>query len=31
MWTISSATDIPLLRGGGGQPFTGFVNALLQA
>jgi hypothetical protein len=31
MWTISSATDIPLLRGGGGQPFTRFVNALLQA
>ncbi|HLG94929.1 MAG TPA: hypothetical protein VKX49_01325 [Bryobacteraceae bacterium] len=30
MWTISSATDIPLLRGGGGQPFTGFVDTLLQ-
>ena len=31
MWTVSPVTDIPLLRGGGGQPFTGFVNALLQA
>jgi len=31
MWTISPVTDIPLLRGGGGQPFTGFVDALLRA
>jgi hypothetical protein len=31
MWTISSTTDIPLLRGGGGEPFTRFVNAILQA
>jgi hypothetical protein len=31
MWTISSAVDIPLLRGGGGQPFTRFVNTILQA
>jgi hypothetical protein len=31
MWTISSATDIPLLRGSGGQPFTRFVNELLQS
>lgn len=31
MWTISPLTDVPLLRGGGGQPFTQFVNALLHA
>ncbi|HXA64421.1 MAG TPA: hypothetical protein VNV82_04670 [Bryobacteraceae bacterium] len=30
MWTISALHDFPSLRGGGGQPFTGFVDALLR-
>jgi len=29
MWTVSPP-DILLLRGGGGQPFTGFVDALIR-
>ena len=30
MWTVS-AHDFQSIRGGGGQPFTGFVDALLRA
>ena len=30
MWTINQ-TDFPLLLGGAGQPFTGFVDALIRA
>jgi hypothetical protein len=30
MWTVSALHDFPSLRGGGGQPFTGFVDALLR-
>jgi len=31
MWAVSAIHDFPGLRGGGGQPFTGFVDALLRA
>jgi hypothetical protein len=30
MWTISATADLPSLRGGGGQPFTDFVDGLLR-
>jgi hypothetical protein len=30
MWTVSALHDFPLLRGGGGQPFTGFVDAIVR-
>jgi hypothetical protein len=30
MWTVSALHDFPSLRGGGGQPFTFFVDALLR-
>lgn len=30
MWTISATHDLPSLRGGGGEPFTEFVDSLLR-
>jgi hypothetical protein len=30
MWTVDQKDFLPL-RDGGGQPFTGFVNALIRA